>query len=413
MNYNQALEYIHSLQVFGSIPGLERISLLLNKLGNPQDALSFVHVAGTNGKGSTSTMIAGVFENAGLKTGLYTSPYVVDFAERIQINARYIPQDDLARLCKQVKDTGVTVTEFEFITALAMLYFAEQKCDVVVLEVGLGGRFDATNIIKAPLCAVITHIDYDHTAVLGNTLCEIATEKCGIIKEPAPVVCYPIQQAETIDTIKQHTGKLILPDINSLEIVSSDINGNRFIYKGKSYNIKLIGSHQIYNAITAIEAVAASGIPVTKENISKGIENVQMPARLELISKNPIVFLDGAHNPDGANAICNFLKNYDGKVIAITGMMKDKNCESFLASTLKHCQSVITVTVEENPRSISSDDLAAIARKYCTDVHKADSYSSAIDVACNLSQGEKPIFVFGSLYLAAALRDKLKQTFNS
>ena len=177
MNYNEALSYIHSLLVFGSQPGLERITELLNKLGNPQDKLKFIHVAGTNGKGSTCTMLSEVYKSAGYKTGLYTSPFIVDFRERMQINGEYIPKEDLARLTEKVKNTGVVVTEFEFITALALLWFCEQNCDLVILEVGLGGRFDATNIIKSPLCCVIMKIDYDHTAVLGDTITQITSEK--------------------------------------------------------------------------------------------------------------------------------------------------------------------------------------------------------------------------------------------
>ena len=312
MNYEEALSYIHSLLVFGSQPGLERISELLEKLGNPQNKLKFIHVAGTNGKGSTCTMLSSVYKQAGYKTGLYTSPYIVDFRERMQIGGEYIPQDTLARLTKRVKDTGVVVTEFEFITALAMLWFLEENCDIVILEVGLGGRFDATNIIKAPLCSVIMKIDYDHTAILGDTIEQITAEKCGIIKDNAPTVSYPLQEPAALNVIVEHNAHTVVPNLNNLEIVSSGIKGNSFIYNGAEYSTKLIGQHQVYNAITAIEAVNAAGLKVSQADIVTGIKNAQIPARMELISENPLVFLDGAHNPNGAEAISAFMEKYMG-----------------------------------------------------------------------------------------------------
>lgn len=413
MNYKEALSYIHSLLVFGSMPGLERITELLKKLGNPQNELKIIHVAGTNGKGSVCTMLSEVYKASGLKTGLYTSPYIVDFRERIQINGEYIPKDDLARLTEKVRSTGVTVTEFEFITALAILWFKEQNCDIVVLEVGLGGRFDATNVINNPLCSVIMKIDYDHTAVLGDTLEKITMEKCGIIKNGCPTVSYPLQEKSVIETIKQYANNLILPDASSLKILSSTISGNRFLYKNKEYETKLIGEHQIYNAITVIETIASSGVAVSEQAVKKGIKIATVPARLELINEKPLVFLDGAHNPNGADAISRFMQDFSGEIIAIAGMMADKNCEEFLKQVLPYCQSLITVTVKENPRSISAEELAKIAKKYCSDVLVAQEYSQAIDLAYELSARKRPVFVFGSLYLAGAVREKLISKYSS
>ena len=407
MNYNDALEYIHSLLVFGSKPGLERISELLSKLGNPQDKLKFIHVAGTNGKGSTCTMLAEIYKESGYKTGLYTSPYIVDFRERMQIDGKYIPKDTLARLTKRVKDTGVVVTEFEFITALAMLWFLEENCDIVILEVGLGGRFDATNIIKAPLCSVIMKIDYDHTAVLGDTIEQITNEKCGIIKDGAQAVSYPLQEDAAFKVIRQHNVNTVIPNIKNLKIISSNINGNRFMYNNVEYATGLIGEHQVYNALTVIETVKAAGLDVSQESIVSGIKNATIPARMELLSESPLVFLDGAHNPNGAEAISAFMKNYDGKITAVVGMMKDKNCDGFLAQVLKYCKNVITVTVKENPRTISAEELAELSKKYCDNVFVAEDYASAIELAYEKSFGTEPVFVFGSLYLAGAIRMSL------
>ncbi len=409
MNYEQALSYIHSLGVFGSIPGLERISELLNILGNPQDSLKFIHVAGTNGKGSTCTMLSEIYRKTGLEVGLYTSPYVIDFRERIQINGEYIPKVDLARLCEQVKNTGIYVTEFEFITALAFLYFKEQNCDIVILEVGLGGRFDATNVIKAPLCSVITRIDLDHTEYLGNTYSDIASEKCGIIKEGCPVVAYPVQEAEALETIKSYSKALTVPFTEHLQILSSDINGNRFIYEGIEYKTKLVGEHQVYNAVTAIETAKTVGM-ASDENVRDGIAAAEIAARVELISEKPLVVLDGSHNPNGADALAGFMKNSGGDIIAVIGMMADKDCELFLKKILQFCSSAITVTVRENKRTITAEELALLAKNYCGDVTAADSYDEAITFARQKSENHKPIFVCGSLYLAGAIREKLKIT---
>ena len=412
MNYEEALSYIHSLLVFGSQPGLERITELLEKLGNPQDKLRFIHVAGTNGKGSSCTMLSEIYKQSGYKTGLYTSPYIIDFRERMQINGEYIPKSTLARLTKQVKETGVVVTEFEFITALAMLWFLEENCDLVILEVGLGGRFDATNIIKAPLCSVIMKIDYDHTALLGDTMSQITAEKCGIIKSGAPTVSYPLQEQDAFQVILEHNPNTVVPNTANLQILSSNINGNRFIYNSKEYQTRLIGSHQVYNAITVIETVKSAGLNVSQDDICYGIQKASIPARLELISKEPLVFLDGAHNPNGAEAISSFMQNYSGQITAVIGMMKDKNCDGFLAKVLQYCKSVITVTVKENPRTISAEELSKLAKKYCSDVTVAEDYSQALNIAYTKSNGKEPLFVFGSLYLSGAIREELISKYN-
>ncbi len=404
MNYNEALNYIHSLLVFGSRPGLDRIAALLKALDNPQDDLKFIHVAGTNGKGSVCTMLSNIYMKAGLKTGLYTSPFVVDFRERIQVNGKYIKKEILASLTEKVKATGIIVTEFEFITALAMLYFKLKKCDIVILETGLGGRFDATNVIKTNLASVITRIDFDHTDYLGDTLSKIAMEKSGIIKKGSPTVCYPLQETEAKETIKSYSEKFITPNIENLQIINDEDFGNRFIYKNKEYKTSLCGEHQIYNALTVIETVKAVGIKISDEIVAQGIYDASIPARLEIISKKPLVVLDGAHNLNGGMALKGFLGKHKNAV-AIIGMMADKDCDSFLKVTLPFVKKVITVTVKENKRTMSAKELADLAEKYCRDVQVAESYKQAIELAAK--EESTPIFVFGSLYLAGGLRDDL------
>lgn len=410
MNYSEALEYIHSLSVFGSVLGLERIEELTKALGNPQNDLKFIHIAGTNGKGSTCTMIAKILSSAGYKTGLYTSPFVVDFRERIQVNGNYIEKETLARLTEKVKNTGVKVTEFEFITAVAFLYFKEQKCDFVVLETGLGGRFDATNVVSSPLLSVITKIDYDHTAYLGETLSQIAGEKCGIIKQ-SNTVCYPLQETEAFNTIKQKANNLILPEIDELKVIKSLPFGNTFIYKDVEYETSLSGLHQIYNAVTAIETVEHLKLDLKKDVYIKGIKEASIPARMEIISQNPLVVLDGAHNPDGANALSGYMEQFKGKIVAIFGMMADKNCEGFLKKVLPFCRKAIAVTVTENPRTETAENLVLISKKYCDNAETADSYTEAVKKAVlNLKENEA-LFVFGSLYLAGGIREELISAF--
>lgn len=399
MDYNEALNYIHSLERFGSRPGLERIERLLSLLGNPQKDLRFIHVAGTNGKGSTCAMTASALKKAGYKTGLYISPYITCFRERIQVNGEYISEEDLAVLTKKVKDTGIEVTEFEFITAVAFLYFKMQRCDVVVLETGLGGRLDATNVIPAPLSAVITGIDKDHTGVLGDTIEKIAAEKCGIIKSDCPVFTTHSQKTEAMKVIESFADP-ITPDPSQLSVIKSDLSGNEFIYKGEKFNTTLIGKHQIENALLAIEILKGCTLPMSLEDIKSGIAETVFPARLELICKNPIVMLDGAHNPHGAAALAEEMCKHKN-VTLITGMMADKDCEQVMSIIASCCKRVITVTVNENLRSIPAEELALLASNYCDDVYAAQSYREALEKTTE----KDTVFIAGSLYLAGGIRE--------
>lgn len=397
MRYSDAIGYIHSLYKFGSIPGLERITQLLEAVGNPQDDLKFIHVAGTNGKGSVCTMAAKILESAGKKVGLYTSPFILSFRERIQINGKFIPKRSLAALTKKLIDTKIVVTEFEFITALAFLYFKSQKCEVVVLETGLGGRLDATNVIKAPLVSVITSISLDHTAVLGDTVEQIAAEKCGIVKSGCKVVS-SAQSEKAMAVIKQKAPNVIVPC--KYTILPSDFDGQKFMYNNEEYITSLIGEHQVENAVTAIEAVKASGFDVSLEDVKKGLKTVFHPARMEVIRKQPLIVLDGAHNPSGAVALEKLIKGKN--FCAIIGVMADKDFGEVLEHTAPHFEKIVTVTVKENPRSLSAEELAKAVEPYNSNVCVAASYKEAISFV-----KDKPFVVYGSLYLASAIRPLL------
>lgn len=407
MNYQQALEYIHSLGMFSHPPGLNRITAALEKLENPQNNFKSIHIAGTNGKGSTAAFCASALQASGFKTGFFTSPYIIDFRDRIRINGEFIPESDVVSLCKRVIETKVTLTEFEFITAMGLLCFSEQKVDFAVIEVGLGGRFDATNAIPAPEVSVITKIGLDHTAILGNIIAEIAREKCGIIKNDITVTS-PNQENKALEVIKCHASKLIIPELSELKIIKCTQSGNEFYYKGKLYSTRLSGIHQVYNAVTAIEAL--NHINISNEAISEGLKCAFMPARLELIRQSPTVLLDGAHNPDGAEALSHFMKETGGRITAIIGMVRDKDYQEFLARTLPHCSSVITVKAADIPRALEASELATAAKRCCDDVSIAADYNDAIKIAAQKA-GNNPIFVFGSLYLASGIRPALYEFF--
>lgn len=397
MNYTETLNFIHSLGNFSLPAGLERIKKALDILGNPQNDFKSIHIAGTNGKGSVTAFVSSVFRTAGYKTGSFISPYIIDFRERIQINGEFISEEDLCFCAQRVIATGVKLTEFEFITALAFLYFKEQKIDILVCETGLGGRLDATNVLENVVCAVITKIGLDHTEILGDTLEKIAEEKCGILRN-CPTITTPNQSEKALRVIKGKAKKLIIPDI-------CEADNNTYIYKGEKFEIPLLGDYQIENSRIAIETVRNSGFDIPYNVIYKGLKNTFFPARLEVISSSPLILLDGAHNPDGASVLAKELSKFKEKPVAIIGMMADKNIDEVLKLTLKHCSLAIAVTVPDMPRSMKAGDLCAKAKKYCE-----CKTAECLEKALELAEG-KPLVVFGSLYLAGSIRPLLLQRF--
>lgn len=415
MTYELALNYIHSLNRFGIKPGLERITALLNKLDNPQNKLEFIHVAGTNGKGSTSTALANIMIAAGKKTGLFISPFVVDFRERIQINGEYIPKSDLARLTEKIaaivplveKEVEDNITEFEFITALMFTFFAEQKCDVVVLEVGLGGRLDSTNVIKNPLVTVITKIALDHVAVLGDTISKIAAEKCGIIKENCPVITSSLQNKAALEVIKsvseKQKSKLLTADASKISNLSLKPFGSEFVYNNINVTVNLAGKHQVENMVTVIETALTLGVSATA--IQKGIAATHFPARLEVISKCPLVIIDGAHNENGAEVLANYLDEHNLHPVTLMGMMADKNCNAVIEKLASRATALYTVKVEGNTRTETAENLAELAKKYCNSVTPLKNYAAALNIAAQkATELSVPLLICGSLYLASDIR---------
>ena len=416
MTYKESLNYIHSLNRFGIKPGLERINALLKRLGNPEEKLKCIHIAGTNGKGSTSTALANIMIAEGKKTGLFISPFVVNFRERIQINGEYIKEKDLANLTYEIskivpeveKEVEDNITEFEFITALMFAYFKEQNCDVVILEVGLGGRLDSTNVITKPLASVITQIALDHIAVLGDTIDKIAYEKCGIIKADCPVITTSHQNPRALPVIekiaKDKNSPLKIAHISLAENVKIAPYGSEFTYKGMNITVNLAGRHQIENMTAAAETALALG--VSKTAIVRGIANTKFPARLEILSRSPLVILDGAHNENGADVLANYLDEHKLTPVTLIGMMADKNCEAVVKKIASRSKAVFAVKVEGNPRTETAENLSQIAGEYCVNSFTAENYGYALSLAFQrCKKTNLPLLICGSLYLASDIRD--------
>lgn len=428
MTFNEALDYIHSLLKFGIHPGLSRMDTLLQILGNPHKNIKCVHVAGTNGKGSTSTAISNVLIEAGYNVGLYTSPYVTDFLERVQYNGKPIDEELFSQCVEIIKpeiekmsEEGAQITEFEALTATAFLCFSKLNVDVLVLEVGLGGRLDATNVIPTPLVNVITSLSLDHTGVLGDTIEQIAFEKCGTLKENGTLVCSYNQPESALNVIKticnERNNTLVIPEQSEVEVTEQSIFGMHFNYKNWAYETSMSGTHQVQNMTTVIEAVNVlknKGYNITEQNIKDGIKKTVLPARVEVISKKPLVILDGGHNEDGAKAFYEAVKEcFDKniKLFVIAGMMNDKAVEESLKPLISKADKFVAVT-PENPRAMKAEVLSEIAKKYCHNIICCDNANSSLDLIKSEITENDMLFVVGSLYLAGEVRNKLIKIFD-
>ena len=426
---DRAVGFYHSLERFGMQPGLDRITALCDALGHPERQFRCVHVAGTNGKGTVCTEISNILREAGVKSGLYTSPYVLDFRERIQINNCMISEPDLISITDEVikavlflNQQEIYPTEFEAVTAAAFLYFAKNKCKIVVLETGLGGRFDATNIITNPVVSVITSISLDHVRILGNTVAEIAFEKCGIIKPLCHCVADASNPAEArqviTDACLQRGSYLFeaVPD-EMFETLSSDINGTMIKYRGKEIRIPFVGQHQVRNAAVAIKAcevIGVNGIDITLTHIKKGLESSFIPARTEIISFNPTVLLDGSHNDDSTKALADVIHKYlpDKRIFAVMGMMADKDCKKALLN-LSGCFSKVIAVTPSNPRAMQAEDFCRLLLEAGFDASVQQDPKKAIDEAIAKISEYDALIVCGSLYLASDVREYLIKKFRS
>lgn len=426
MTTPQAIEALHALPRMGQgAPGLARMQNLCDHLGNPEKELQCIHIAGTNGKGSLAAMTSSILTAAGYKTGLTISPYVVDFRERFQIDGEMIPPRTLANLTEKVLDAidaieaegGEKPVEFEAVTALAFLWFAREKCDLVVLETGLGGRCDATNVVPHKLVAAITKIGYDHMEVLGDTLDKIAAEKAGIIKEGTVVVNYPDQPAEAMGPIltaaaEAHTS-IITPDKDDLTLLRGKRLENRIDYGGYRAALGLPGTHQANHAAMAVEIALALwrefGYDISDDAILQGLADARMPARIEVLRRHPLLLLDGCHNPDGAKMLAATLTraDFEENLVGVLGVLADKDYKDML-SDLAPCFAKVYTVTPNCPRALSAEELQKEAR-FHTDAEAADSVADAIRKAVDYADENNlaGVVVCGSLYLAAEARPLL------
>lgn len=425
MTYEEAIAFIHGTYKFGSKLGLDNIKTLLELLGSPEKSLKFIHVAGTNGKGSTCAFIHSVLIEAGYKTGLYTSPFIETFNERIRVNHELISSDALALLTDKVK-TQIEVmiangynhpTEFEVVTAIAMLYYQMHACDVVVLEVGLGGRLDATNAIDTPLVSVLTPLDYDHTEYLGSTLKEIAFEKSGIIKQEGITVSYP-QEAEAMVVIRNKCNEtnntLIEVDFGTLQIKQVNFGGLTFDYKHTEYDIALFAPYQSENASVALEVIQVLinqyGFEITQNHIREGLKKARWIGRLEIVSEKPFIIIDGAHNLHGIKGLAKSIEALGSgyRIIGLVGILKDKDVDGMLKIISPYIDAVIT-TKPDNPRAMSAEELAEHFSDVPVLAHY-DKISDAVNALYEMEVLEKEMGVktlylaFGSLYMIGEVR---------
>ncbi|MEQ2129925.1 folylpolyglutamate synthase/dihydrofolate synthase family protein [Caldanaerobacter subterraneus KAk] len=426
MTYEEAIQYIHSTYKFGMKLGLENIRRLLGYMGNPEKNLKIIHIAGTNGKGSTSSFINSILKEAGYKVALYTSPYLEEFEERMKINGENISREKLVYYVEYIKPIIARMvregynhpTEFEVITAIAFKYFSDEEVDFVVLEVGLGGRFDATNAISSSLVSVITSIDYDHMDKLGNTLGDIAYEKAGIIKKKGVVVSF-YQQEEALkvinDACEVREAYLTVLDKNNVVIKEQNSDFQVFDYKNfKDLKITLLGIHQIYNASLAVEVIQKIkniyGYQISEEAIKRGLMNAKWPGRLEVMKKRPYVVIDGAHNPQGMTVLKESLKLFNyRRLILVIGMLKDKEVDKML-NIITPVADVIITTTPLSDRAYSAKDLASkISRN---SVFAVDQIDKAVNEALKMAEEEDMVLFCGSLYMIGHVRKLLRGVLN-
>lgn len=414
MNYTEARVYLDEISKYGSVLGLESMKELLDRLGNPQDDLKFIHISGTNGKGSVLAYLSTVLSGAGYRTGRYISPTLFSYRERIQVDQEYIEKDALARhvtkiaaAVEDMKTAGLAgPTAFEIETALAFLYFKEKRCDIVTLETGLGGLMDATNVIRTPVIEVIASISMDHMDCLGDTLEKIAQQKAGIIK-PNTLVVSAAQQPEAAkviaDTCKEKNCSLRTVDPTQLHDIHYGYDLQSFSYKAwVNVQIRLAGSYQIQNAALALEAVEALrevGYQLSDEQVRAGMLNTIWRGRFTLLRRDPVVIIDGAHNPGAAQELKQSLELYfpGKKLHYIMGMFKDKDFQTVIELTAPLAEDIITVETPHNPRALSAEALKEAVEAVNPQTKAAESIAQAVKMSLERAGKEDVIIIFGSL----------------
>ncbi|MBE6636348.1 MAG: bifunctional folylpolyglutamate synthase/dihydrofolate synthase [Ruminococcaceae bacterium] len=410
MTYQESMAFIHSVEWQGSRPGLSRITELLARLGNPEKDIKVIHVAGTNGKGSFCAMLESVLRHAGYRTGLFVSPYLEQFEERIQADGSLIDSQELAAIvseiaphCRAMSDLP---TEFEILTAIGFTYFKKKKVDLAVVECGMGGRLDSTNVIPHPLLSVITGISLDHTQFLGDTIEKIAAEKAGIIKTGHPVL-YGGKNPDAARVIAEvaaaRGSTFATKDFDAITNVSCTLNGTTFCYRGHTLSLPLLGAYQPENAASVWEAVSLlrrEGLVISDEALHKGLATVRWKGRFEKLNEEPTVIFDGGHNEEGVTAAVRTVRACfgDQKLLVISGVMKDKDYHTIASEIATIAHAVYTVT-PANPRALPSHDYAAVFGRYAIEATPCQSFEAAVTAAFHRAKEEhRPLLCVGSLY---------------
>ena len=421
MYLDEALHYIHGLYRKGTQPSLHRVRRLLGMLGDPHKKLKFIHIAGTNGKGSTAAMTASILQKAGYKTGLFTSPFIYRFNERIQIDGRQIPDETVCMLTERLSALAATMeerpTEFDFVTAMAMEYFAAQGCDMVVLEVGVGGALDATNIIDTPEVAVITNIGLDHTDLLGDTVEKIAAVKAGIFKEGGSAVVY--RAAPSVEQVFEQVCRdknvcLRKADFESLVLHSCDLTGQVFdCGSRKNLQLPLLGAHQMHNAavvLAVIDTLIEKGYAITEQNIYDGMACVSWPGRFDIMHKDPLFIIDGGHNPQCIDALVKNIRDYlsGRRLIVLTGVLADKDYGEMFRPVMPYVQKFVCIT-PDNPRKMPARELAAYLQQAGAEAEGFDTVAAGVAHAMQLAGSDGVVLCFGSLYSIADIRAGLEE----
>lgn len=415
MTVKEAIAYIEDCGWSKTRLGLGRTRELLARIGNPQKKLRFVHVTGSNGKGSTCAMLARILMEAGYRTGLYISPYIQHFCERIQINGKNISDEDLAYYTSVIRSHADTMpdhpSQFELTTAIAMAYFADKACDIVVLEVGMGGALDSTNVIDSPEIAVLTNIGLEHTEYLGDTLEAIAKTKAGIIKAGCHAVAYPGAE-EASEEIRKVCRELDVPlrfaDLQALTPGEKSLDGQTFFLRGKEYHLSLIGDYQLKNAAVVMEVIDAlreRGWKIPESAVFAGLASVTWPARMEILCRNPLFVLDGGHNPQCARALTESLASwFPGQpFIFLTGVLAEKDYPAMMQMLMPFAEKFICLTPESD-RALPAWQLAEYLQSQGAEATAAKNISDGIRLACAAAGEMGAIAAFGSLYQAGAIR---------
>ncbi len=420
MNAEQAIAYIHSVCWKGSIPGLGRTQELLEKMGNPEKKLKFVHIAGTNGKGSTAAMTASILSKAGYRTGLYTSPYIYRFHERIQVDGVEISDEELAEITEYVKPLADSMaqspTEFELVCCIAFEYFYRKKCDIVVLEVGMGGAWDATNVIEVPEVAVITNIGLDHTEYLGDTVEKIAETKSGIFKPHGHAVVYrstPSVEAVYERVCAERDVSLRKADFEGLVLKAHTLEGQVFdCGSRKNLVLPLLGDHQLHNAsvvLSIADTLIGEGWKISEQNIYDGIRDVRWPGRFDIVCRKPLFIIDGGHNPQCIEALVKNIRDYlaGKKVIALTGVLADKDYADMYKPVMPLVDRFVCIT-PPNPRKLGAEQLARYLQQAGAQAQASESILDGVKKAMELAGEDGVVLCFGSLYSIGGIRDALK-----